>query len=130
MDSTARVSATLLCLFLLSLTALGMAQAHPNLPGTWQVREVGVTLVLVFSPDGTGKLDDTRIKYTIKGNTLEIDAGGTVHQYTFVLQGHRSGVGTWCEERAGCSGASSAGSSGGPGEPSDCCRFSRPMARS
>lgn len=140
MEFISRVRAALLCLFLASPTAFVMPQSPPNLIGTWHVQEAGLTVVLVFNADGTGKLDNTRITYTMRGNTLRVEeAGGTVNQYTFALQGNRltlsggdltpthdlrapgkrSGDGSWGEARAGSSGASRSDSYSCTSRPGD-----------
>src|SRR5205807_277426 len=54
--------------------------------GTWQAKEANMTIVLTLSADGTGKLDEAKIKYTIKGNTLSVEEGGAVNHYTFTLK--------------------------------------------
>jgi hypothetical protein len=44
--------------------------------------------VLSLNGDGTGKMEDTPIKFTVKGSTLVIEEGGEVNRYGFVQKGN------------------------------------------
>lgn len=80
-------SIVLLAVLLPALASTGLAQPSGSLVGTWQSKEGVVTIVLTLNADGTGKLDDSAIKYTIKGNVLLVEESGVINKYTFALQG-------------------------------------------
>ena len=73
--------------FLWAVPAL--AQLAPNLTGTWKAKEGGVTVTLALNADGTGTLDNAKIKYAVRGRTLSIDDSGTVNNYSFELAGNK-----------------------------------------
>jgi hypothetical protein len=66
-----------------------MAQAPGSLLGTWQAKEGPITIVLTLNADGTGKLDEASIKYTVKGAALVVEEAGVVNKYAFQLEGNR-----------------------------------------
>src|SRR5690349_14232546 len=77
--------------FLVWVSMMGRAlatQAAANLVGTWQAQEGPVAIVLTLAPGGTGTLDQAPIKYRVQGNTLAVDEGGTLNNYTFALKGN------------------------------------------
>jgi len=78
-----------LLFILLFAVAPALAQLAPNLTGTWKAKEGDVTVTLVLNADGTGKLDNAKIKYAVRGRTLSIDDSGTVNNYSFELAGNK-----------------------------------------
>jgi len=78
-----------LTLVLLFGVAPALAQLAPNLTGTWKAKEGDVTVTLVLNADGTGRLDNAKIKYAVRGRTLSIDDSGTVNNYSFELAGNK-----------------------------------------
>ncbi len=75
-----------LLIFLSAVAAL--AQMPAGLAGTWKAQEGPLTVVLTLNPDGSGSLDDAKIKYSVKGNTLSVIEDGQVNNYTFELKGN------------------------------------------
>jgi hypothetical protein len=74
--------------FLLAAIPWAHTQTSASLLGTWQVKENLVSIRLILNADGTGKLDDTAIRYSVKDNILSVDEGGHVNRYGFVLAGN------------------------------------------
>jgi hypothetical protein len=65
-----------------------LSQSSAGLVGTWQARMGPVTITLTCNPDGTGKMDDADIRYSVSGNVLSVQEEGAVNRYTFSLSGN------------------------------------------
>jgi hypothetical protein len=74
-------------LFLFLSVPLVAAQQVTGLTGSWQSKDAPVQINMTFNPDGTGKFDDTPIKYSVRGDKLIVNEEGTVNNYTFKLTG-------------------------------------------
>ncbi|MGI9167570.1 MAG: hypothetical protein ACR2G5_14540 [Pyrinomonadaceae bacterium] len=84
-SSTVRVIA---CTFL--FLAVAAAQQESRLFGSWQTKDSAdsaVVIRLTLNPDGTGTLDNTRIKYSVRGAQLIVNEEGTINNYAFKLNG-------------------------------------------
>jgi len=84
-SSTVRVIA---CTFLFLATA--SAQQESRLFGSWQTKDStdsAVVIRLTLNPDGTGTLDDTPIKYSVRGAQLIVNEAGTINNYGFKVSG-------------------------------------------
>src|ERR1700730_2793462 len=79
---------SLLLLVLSSSSAFVLAQGDTNLAGTWQSKEANSSITLILNADGTGKLDEANIKYTVAGNKLRVNEDGVINNYTFSLRGN------------------------------------------
>lgn len=85
------ISSTVLaiaCTFLFLATA--SAQQESRLFGSWQTKDSADTAVvirLILNPDGTGTLDDTPIKYSVRGSQLIVNEQGTINNYAFKISG-------------------------------------------
>src|SRR5882724_7053437 len=55
------------------------AQSDAGLVGTWQAKETNASITLVLNADGTGKLDEANIKYTVSANKLRVNDSGTIN---------------------------------------------------
>lgn len=87
--SLANLSRCLLLLLILSASAgFVQGQADSSLIGTWQSQEANATITLVLNADGSGKLDEANIKYTVNGDKLRVNDSGTINNYTFSLRGN------------------------------------------
>ncbi len=75
-------------LIFLFIPGIALAQGDTTLVGTWQSQEANASMTLILNADGTGKLDDTSIKYTVEGNKLRVNEEGVVNNYTFSLRGN------------------------------------------
>jgi hypothetical protein len=74
--------------FVLILLIISVASAQSeSLVGSWQTRDSAVDLRVTFNPDGTGLLDGTPIKYTVRGTQLVVNESGAVNNYSFRLDG-------------------------------------------
>lgn len=73
------------CALLCGVTAT--AQQEPGLIGSWQAKDGELVIRVTFNPDGTGTLDGTPIKYSVKGAQLIVNEEGTINSYTFKLTG-------------------------------------------
>ena len=63
------------------------AQEDSTLFGSWQTKGSVVAIRLTLNPDGTGTLDETPIKFTVRGNQLVVTEDGKVNNYTFKISG-------------------------------------------
>lgn len=63
------------------------AQQETGLIGSWQAKDGELVIRLTLNPDGTGTLDETPIKYNVKGVKLIVNEEGTINNYTFKLTG-------------------------------------------
>ena len=63
------------------------AQGMPDLVGAWREKDSSSPMTLVLNADGTGKLDEDSIKYTVRGDRIVVDQGGDANTYTFRLSG-------------------------------------------
>jgi hypothetical protein len=61
------------------------AQQEPGLVGSWQTKDSSVVIRVTFNLDGTGTLDGTPVKYSVRGDTLTVNEEGTINNYTFKL---------------------------------------------
>jgi hypothetical protein len=75
-------------LLFVCVVAAALAQGETSLVGTWQSKEANASMTLILNADGTGKLDDASIKYTVEGNKLKVNEDGVVNNYTFSLRGN------------------------------------------
>lgn len=57
-------------------------------------------IVLTLERDGTGRLDDEPIAYTVRGDKLVVRESGGLNTYTFVLE-KRTGRRCWARSGAG-----------------------------
>lgn len=73
----------LVCVVALSRSVTG--QQEPRLIGSWQASDGELVIRLVLNPDGTGTLDETPIKYEVKGTQLIVNETGTINTYSFKL---------------------------------------------
>lgn len=55
--------------------------------GTWEHEAGGQRHVVTFDADGSGKMDDTKITWSISGQKLAIVANGDTNSYSFKLEG-------------------------------------------
>jgi hypothetical protein len=62
-------------------------QQESGLIGSWQTKDGELVIRLTLNPDGTGTLDGTPIKYSVKGAQLIVNEEGTINNYTFKLTG-------------------------------------------
>ena len=67
--------------------ASASAQQGPGLLGSWQTKGSELVVRVTFNPDGTGTLDGTPIKYSVRGTQLTVNEEGTINNYTFKLSG-------------------------------------------
>jgi len=70
--------------------AVAAAQQESRLFGSWQTKDSAdsaVVIRLTLNPDGTGTLDNTRIKYSVRGAQLIVNEEGTINNYAFKLNG-------------------------------------------
>ena len=63
------------------------SQQEAGLIGSWQTKDGELVIRLMLNPDGTGTLDETPIKYNVKGAQLIVNEEGTINNYTFKLTG-------------------------------------------
>ncbi|HXM36637.1 MAG TPA: hypothetical protein VN920_15690, partial [Pyrinomonadaceae bacterium] len=77
---------SLLLLALSFSSGFVLAQGDVNLVGTWQSKEANASLTLILNADGTGKLDEANIKYSITSNKLRVNEDGVINNYTFSLR--------------------------------------------
>lgn len=71
----------------LMCSSIASAQQESGLIGSWQTKDGGLVIRLTLNPDGTGTLDETPIKYNVKGAQLIVNEEGTINNYTFKLTG-------------------------------------------
>ena len=71
------------------LTLPARAADAPNVVGSWEYRDPnnGVTITFNLNPDGTGKVVDDDIKYTVAGDRINVVINGDTIAYTFKLDG-------------------------------------------
>lgn len=67
--------------------ASASAQQDPGLVGSWETKGSELVVRVTFNPDGTGTLDGTPIKYSVRGAQLTVNEEGTINNYTFKLSG-------------------------------------------
>lgn len=79
---------SLLFLVLSFSSTLVLGQGETNLVGTWQSKVGNAAITLILNADGTGKLDEANIKYTVTGNKLRVSEDGVINNYTFSLRGN------------------------------------------
>ena len=81
-------SSSILAIMCILLTSASLsAQQEPGLVGSWQTKDSELVIRVTFNPDGTGTLDGTSIKYTVRGAQLIVNEEGTINNYTFKLNG-------------------------------------------
>lgn len=77
-----------LALAAVSCLAVRANAADPTIVGTWEHRSAsGQVLVVTFDADGTGKMNDTRMDYTVTGDRLTISVAGSAVAYSLKLDG-------------------------------------------
>src|SRR6185436_20120996 len=76
---------TLVCTMVFSVTC--PAQQDSRLFGSWQTKGSVVAIRLTLNSDGTGTLDETPIKFTVRGNQLIVTEEGEVNNYSFKITG-------------------------------------------
>ena len=74
----------LLALFLTLLAVSSAIAQERGIVGSWQSPDVGLKVTL--NADGTGVLDGTPIKYSVRGTQLIVDEAGMVNTYSFKLE--------------------------------------------
>lgn len=55
------------------------AQQLPGLLGSWETRGSDLVVRVTFNADGTGTLDGTPIKYSVRGTQLVVNEAGTIN---------------------------------------------------
>lgn len=86
--SSTRFSTTILTIACTMLCSASVsAQQVPGLLGSWQTKGSELVVRVTFNPDGTGILDGTPIKYSVRGTQLTVNEEGTINNYTFKLSG-------------------------------------------
>jgi hypothetical protein len=75
----------IICSIVCSVSAF--ARQESGLVGSWQTKDGELVIRLTLNPDGTGTLDETPIKYNVKGVQLIVNEEGTINNYTFKLTG-------------------------------------------
>ena len=75
------------CLALFAIRAL--AADAPNVAGVWEYKDpvAANSITFTLNPDGTGKVDDDAVTYTVAGNTIKVVTGGETVAYTFKIDG-------------------------------------------
>jgi hypothetical protein len=58
-----------------------------DLNGTWEWRGEGFTITLIMNPDGSGKLDEANIRYSVQGDRIIVNEDGDNIDYRFQLAG-------------------------------------------
>lgn len=82
-----------ICCALLLLALAAPAAANPVLHGTWSAAEVnGRPLVVVFNPDGSGKVNGEPMRWQTLGQLLAIQQNGQVASYGFQVEGGKLSV--------------------------------------
>jgi hypothetical protein len=67
--------------------ASASVQEGAGLVGSWQTKGSELVVRLTLNHDGTGTLDGTPIKYSVRGTQLTVNEEGTINSYTFKLSG-------------------------------------------
>ena len=70
----------------MSITTV-VGQHDSQLFGSWRTKGSPVVIRLTLNPDGTGTLDQTPIKFTVRGSQLIVNEEGEVNNYTFKING-------------------------------------------
>lgn len=71
-------------------TTNARAADAPAVAGVWEYKDPAVaanSITFTLNPDGTGKVDDDAVTYTVTGNTIKIITGGETAAYTFKIDG-------------------------------------------
>lgn len=74
-------------LFLFSISLQYSMAADMN--GTWEWTGQGFTITLIMNADGTGKLDDSDITFSVQGDRLIVNEDGEDIRYKFQLAGDK-----------------------------------------
>src|SRR5437899_2814527 len=64
--------------------------APASVAGVWEYKDPAVaanSITFTLNPDGTGKVDEDAVTYTVAGNTIKIVTGGETVAYTFKIDG-------------------------------------------
>jgi hypothetical protein len=72
------------------LAAPAFAVDAPSVAGVWEYKDPAVaanSITFTLNADGTGKVDDDAVTYTVAGNTIKIVTGGETVAYTFKIEG-------------------------------------------
>jgi hypothetical protein len=75
---------------LIVIAAPAFAADPPAVTGVWEYKDPAVaanSITFTLNPDGTGKVDDDAVTYTVSGNTIKIVTGGETVAYTFKIDG-------------------------------------------
>src|SRR5205085_1638946 len=88
-----------------------------DLNGTWEWKGEGFAITLVLNPDGSGKLDEADISYSVQGDHLIVNDHGDEINYRFTLAGDKltltggdlDGPTTFMRKGAGASSAKGIG---------------------
>lgn len=86
-------SRTLFFILILALASTklclaGVSVQQPSgILGSWQTKGSELVVRVTFSPDGTGSMDGTPIKYSVRDTQLIVNEEGTINSYTFKLSG-------------------------------------------
>src|SRR5690348_8844327 len=81
---------TLACALCLLVRPARAGADAPNVSGVWEYKDPGAaanSITITLNADGTGKLDQEAIRYSIDGNTLNVVTGGDTVSYTFKIEG-------------------------------------------
>src|SRR4051794_1122932 len=88
--------ARMICCALLSLLLVVFVASNaraadaPTVAGVWEYKDPAVaanSITFMLNPDGTGKVDNDAVTYTVAGNTIKIVTGGETVAYTFKIDG-------------------------------------------
>jgi hypothetical protein len=81
--------ASFFALLTLLFASLATAQQQPSLVGTWEHKPGGGddAIAVVLNADGTGVMDDERIKYTVTGDRIQMMVDDEKLTYTFKFDG-------------------------------------------
>src|SRR5260221_8843248 len=61
----------------------------PSVAGVWEYKDpvVANSITFTLNADGTGKVDDEAVRYTVVGDKINIVTGGDTIAYTFKITG-------------------------------------------
>src|SRR4051794_34262567 len=79
-----------LSITLVVVAAPALAADAPSVAGVWEYKDPAVaanSITFTLNADGTGKVDDDAVTYTVAGNTIKIVTGGETVAYTFKIEG-------------------------------------------
>jgi len=70
---------------LITMCVASASAQETGLLGSWQTKDSSLMIRVTFNPDGTGTLDGTPVKYSVRGDRLTVNEEGTINNYTFKL---------------------------------------------